>query len=202
MEFLSPRQKEVFYALQNFIEEHGYPPTFRELAKKLGIVNPTAIQRMLNIFKEKGLVDIESGKSRTIKLKHKTSPFEEEIISLPIAGRIVAGGFEEAIENPEEKIAVPAFLARNNSKAFLLKVKGDSMEPEFHEGDFVVILPETNAYPGDIVAVMLEGEATLKQLLEKNGKRFLHPFNSAYPDISVTENFQLLGKACGLLRML
>jgi repressor LexA len=199
MESLSQRQVEVFQALREFIEENGYPPTMRDLAQKLGIVNPTAIKRMIDIFKEKGLLEVDSGKSRAIKLRHFPSPFQD-VIPLPIAGRIVAGIPEEAIETNEEKISVPSFLACDNPKAFLLKVKGDSMEPELHDKDFVVIHPQETASFSDLVAAMVEGEATVKQFIQKKGKYFLHPLNPAYPDLPISENFRLIGKVTGLLR--
>lgn len=199
MESLSSRQQEVFWALQEFIQQHGYPPTMRDLARKLGIVNPTAVKRMLNILEEKGLVETAPGKSRAIKLRQAFSLFSEEVIPLPIAGRIVAGIPEEAIEDLEEKIPVPRFLAHDNPKAFLLRVKGDSMEPELHEGDLVVIHPQSSANPGDLVAAILEGEATVKQLLRK-GTYVLHPLNPDYPDIPISKEFRLAGKVTGLLR--
>lgn len=202
MESLSPRQLEVFQALRSFIEETGYPPTMRDLARKLGIVNPTAVKRMLDIFEEKGLLETASGKSRAIRLKYpsQSKAFPEEIIPLPVAGRIVAGMAEEAIQEIEEKIPVPSFLTRNNPKSFLLKVKGNSMEPEFHEGDLLIIHPQPDAKPNDLVAAMVEGEATVKQLMRDNGVFFLHPLNPDYPDIPMDDRFQIIGTVTGLLR--
>lgn len=200
MESLSERQREVFQALETFIYEQGYPPTMRDLAKKLGIVNPTAVKRMLDIFRERGLVESNPRKSRAIKLKHPLKFFPEEILSLPVAGRIVAGLPSEAIESHDEQIHVPSFLANHNPKAFILTIKGESMEPELHEGDLVVIHPQPVANPKDLVAALIDGEATVKQFLIKNQKYFLHPLNPSYPDIRLNQDFKLIGKITGMLR--
>ncbi len=202
MESLSKRQTEVFGALREFIRKHGYPPTMRDLARKLGIVNPTAIKRMLDLFEEKGLLESAPGKSRAIRLTDSSFifPFPEEIIALPVAGRIVAGTPEEAIETIEEKVPIPLFLANHNPKAFLLRVKGDSMEPELHEGDLVVIHPQATANSRELVAAMVNEEATVKQLLKKEGRTLLHALNPHYSDIRVNQEFKLIGKVTGLIR--
>jgi len=200
MESLSNRQKEVFETLRDYIETHGYPPSMRDLAKKLGIINPTAIKRMLDIFKEQGLLEKVAGKSRTIQLKSGFRPSFGDVISLPIAGRIVAGNPKEAIQEAEEHVSVPSFLAHRNAGSFLLKVTGDSMEPELHQDDLVVIVPQSTANPNDLVVAMIEDEATVKQLLMQGREMILHPLNPRYPDIPVNREFQLIGKVSGLIR--
>lgn len=200
METLSERQQEVFEALQGFIRERGYPPTMRDLARKLGIVNPTAVKRMIDIFEDKGLLKSAPGKSRAIRLSDSVRIFPDEVLPLPVMGRIVAGTPEEAIETMEEKIPIPAYLAEKNPKAFLLKIKGDSMETEFHDGDLVVVTPRANVHSKDVVAVLMDGEATIKQFLKNGNEKMLHPLNPDYRDIPLNREAKLIGKVIGLLR--
>lgn len=127
---------------------------------------------------------------------------EEAYTKLPLLGAIAAGEPLLAVENIEGELPIPQAMLRNNEKAFLLRVKGDSMiEEHILPGDLVVIRPQQTAENGDLVAVLIGEEATVKRLRSENGEVVLLPANPAYEPIPLRgKDYRIIGKAIALLR--
>lgn len=195
---LTGRQEEVLDFIKSFLNDNGYPPTVRDIAGQLRIISLNAVRRHLQALEKKGCIQVEAGKSRGIRLSENQA--RQTRGEIPILGRIAAGPMSEAIEDVEGHLSLDSNLWGETENLFMLRIKGNSMNPRFEEGDLVVVKRQNYAEPGSIVVALSEGDATVKQLLSKRGKYILHPFNQAYSDIPITESVQITGKVVGLLR--
>ncbi|MCD4782968.1 MAG: transcriptional repressor LexA [Candidatus Eremiobacteraeota bacterium] len=195
---LTDRQSQVLGFIRATIEQKGYPPTIRDIANHLDIVSLNAVRRHLKSIEKKGYIHVEPGKSRGIKLLDEVSSSQQA--KVPLVGKIAAGPFSLADEDIEEHLIMDPDFWGEPEDLFLLKVKGDSMEPHIKEGDMVVVKRQSYAAPGEIIVALVENEATVKQIILKDTRYFLHPFNPAYEDISTGEDFRINGKVTGLIR--
>ncbi|MDQ7823750.1 MAG: transcriptional repressor LexA [Candidatus Eremiobacteraeota bacterium] len=195
---ITPRQKEIFDFLFQFTEERGYPPTIREIASHFRIISLNAVRVHLKALERKKLITVENSRSRGIHIHNSYSPEGQ----LPIVGRIAAGTPMAAVEEKEDLVSLDgSFWGSADSPLYLLKVKGDSMDPEIQDGDLVVVRHQRHALPGDIVVALIEGEATVKKLVRRPGGDFvLHPLNPSYQDIEPGERLALSGKVVGIIR--
>lgn len=214
MEELSLKQKRVFDTILSYYQEHGYPPTIRELAKKLSIVSLNCIRVHLKTLQRKGYLTVDARSSRGIRIVNAQKSFLfEDIIELPIVGRIIAGPPQEAVEEVLDTILFPKGLFPKNivgrpQDCFLLQVHGLSMEPELHEGDLVIVQKSKTANPGDMVVALINGEATVKLYYPNNDgpnndKIILKAVNPDFPVIEVSEassELVICGKVLGLFR--
>jgi repressor LexA len=208
---LSKRQREIFDFVVAYADEHGYPPTVREIGESVGLASPSTVHAHLANLERAGYLRRDPTKPRALEVVGRersdaiASP-AQETARLPLVGEIAAGGPLLAEENIEDYLAVPEPLSAGDEH-FLLRVKGDSMiEAGILEGDYVVVHRQQTARDGDIV-VALAGddetadEATVKRFFRENGRIRLQPENSAlsplYPD-----HVQILGKVTGVFRTL
>ncbi|MER3559445.1 MAG: hypothetical protein C4336_08410, partial [Armatimonadota bacterium] len=183
--------------------EHGYPPTLREIQQSTGTVKSLrGVAIHLDALQRKGYIE-RGSQARSIRILHPDyQPETERVRLLPLVGAITAGTPVLAQENIEDLIPVPADMVRNVENAFLLRVKGDSMTGEhILPGDLVVIKPQETAYNGELVAVLVSDEATIKRIyFEKNYVR-LQPAKPAYEPIYMRpEEARVIGKVIGLIR--
>ena len=209
---LTERQQEIWQYLIQYVDDHGYPPTVREIGEAVGLASPSTVHAHLANLERVGLLRRDPTKPRALELVGRTdrrrSSREQagSVPVLPLVGRIAAGGPLLAEEAVEEEIAVPEPLGRNAD--FLLRVKGDSMvEAGILEGDLVVVRKQDDARTGDVVVALVgddesSDEATVKTFhREPDGRIRLQPENSAleplYPD-----HVQILGKVTGVIRSL
>lgn len=203
MEKLTKRQEDALKYIKTYIVSHGYPPTVREIAEAIGVSSPATVQAHLQSLANKGYIKKGSNKNRTIELmvKNEFIKSNEEVVDVPLLGKITAGNPIEAIENPNEYLSLPSFLIPKNKEVFTLKVSGESMiNAGILDGDIVVVERRTTAKNGEIVVAMTEeNEVTLKTFYKENGHIRLQPENDTMEPF-IFDNVFILGKAIGLYR--
>jgi repressor LexA len=206
---LTGRQQEIWKFLTDYVDEHGYPPTVREIGEAVGLASPSTVHAHLANLERAGLIKRDPTKPRALELRRDPKPETaraDDVHRLPLLGEIAAGGPLLAEQNVEEYVAVPEPLARGGEE-FLLRVKGDSMiNAGILEGDLVVVRRQQDARNGDIV-VALAGEdetadeATVKRFFRENDRIRLQPENDALEPI-YTDYVEVLGKVTGVFRSL
>jgi repressor LexA len=202
MKPLSAKQARVLDFIKAHLSQAGYPPTVREIAVKLGLAGPNSAKKFLDILERKGCIKRRAGCSRAIELREASGG--RASLMLPVVGTIRAGAPLLAVENSRERIAVDPSFARGEG-LFFLRVKGDSMiEAHVMDGDLALIRPQPEVAPGDMAAVLIGDEATLKYFYkEKNAVR-LQPANPACKPIVVQKKdagqIRIIGKVVGVIR--
>jgi repressor LexA len=206
---LTGRQQEIWKFLTDYVDEHGYPPTVREIGEAVGLASPSTVHAHLANLERAGLIKRDPTKPRALELRRDPKPETarvEDVHRLPLLGEIAAGGPLLAEQNVEEYVAVPEPLARGGEE-FLLRVKGDSMiDAGILEGDLVVVRRQQDARNGDIVVALAGAdetadEATVKRFFRENGRIRLQPENDALEPI-YTDYVEVLGKVTGVFRSL
>ena len=207
---LTTRQQEIWQFLAEYVDAHGYPPTVREIGDAVGLASPSTVHAHLANLERAGLLRRDPTKPRAIELvgrrREETPARAAPTPTLPLVGRIAAGGPLLAEESVEEEIAVPGPLGRDAD--FLLRVTGDSMiEAGILDGDIVVVRRQSDARAGEIVVALVGDdesaeEATVKTFFrERDGRIRLQPENAKleplYPD-----HVEILGKVTGVFRSL
>ena len=205
MNNLTKRQMEVLNYIKSYIVSHGYPPTVREIGSALDISSPATVHAHLSHLVEKGFIKKDDSKNRAIELlvENEFEEKNEDIVEVPLLGKITAGNPIEAIQNPNEYFSLPAYLIPNNKEVFTLKVSGDSMiNAGIFDGDIVIVERRNVANNGEIVVAMTEeNEVTLKTFYKENGYVRLQPENDTM-DPFIFPTVTILGKAIGLYRKL
>ncbi len=204
---LTARQQEILKFIQEFIENKGYSPSFREIGKFFNIASTFGVKRHLDALVKKGYLNAESNTSRAISLTDVSNNIKNNLSNLfseiPIVGRVAAGSPILAVENLDGNIVVDRTMLKNNPESFALKVKGDSMiNAGIYEGDLIIVSPVRYASNGEIVVALLGDEATVKRFERKGDQVFLIPENNNYPPIPVNgrEDFSIVGKVIGVIR--
>ena len=205
MEILTKKQGEILDFIKVYVANHGYPPTVREIAKKLKVNSPATIHSHLNKLAEKKYIKKDDSKNRAIELlvDNEYLNKNESIVSIPLLGKIKAGLPIEAIQNPNDFFEVPSYLIPKNKEVYALNVSGDSMiNIGIYDNDIVLIEKQNIARNGDIVVAMNdENEVTLKTFYKEKGYFRLQPENDTMEPI-ILNNVTILGKAIGLYRKL
>jgi len=217
---LTPRQRKVLEFLREQIEQRGYPPSMREIGAAVGLASTSSVAHQLRTLEGLGYVKRDPNRPRALEIflpdvmaarrsmgsAAETSVDETGIgdaipaaVNVPMVGRIAAGGPILAEERIEEIFPLPKSLVGDGT-LFLLEVSGDSMvDAAICSGDYVVIRQQPVAENGEIVAAMLDGEATVKTFQRKDGKIWLLPHNEDYSPIDGT-HATILGKVTAVLR--
>lgn len=200
---LTKKQTEVLNFIKKYIAEHGYPPAVREIGASLGLSSPATVQAHLNKLKQAGVIKNSTNKFRTIELlvENEYIEQEEDVIKVPLLGKITAGNPIEAIERPNEYFNLPAVVVPNNETVFTLEVSGESMiNKGIFDGDYVIVKRQNTARNGDIVVAMTdENEVTLKTFYKEDDHIRLQPENDNMEPF-IFKNITILGKAIGLYR--
>ena len=203
MEKLTKRQEDALKFIKTYIVSHGYPPTVREIANNIGVSSPATVQAHLDSLANKGYIKKGNNKNRTIELmvENEFIPKNENVIEVPLLGKITAGNPIEAIQNPNEFFSLPAYLVPKDKEVFTLNVSGDSMiNAGILDGDIVIVERRNTARNGEIVVAMTEdNEVTLKTFYKENGHIRLQPENDTMAPF-IFDNVFILGKAIGLYR--
>ena len=203
MEKLTKRQEDALNFIKSYIVSHGYPPTVREIATNIGVSSPATVQAHLDSLANKGYIKKGSNKNRTIELMvdNEFIPKNEDVIEVPLLGKITAGNPIEAIQNPNEYFSLPAYLVPKDKEVFTLNVSGDSMiNAGILDGDIVIVERRNTARNGEIVVAMTEdNEVTLKTFYKEDGHIRLQPENDTMEPF-IFDNVFILGKAIGLYR--
>jgi len=192
---LTQRQNQVLQWIRAFIDEHGLPPTVREIGAHLGIKSSSVFDH-LQALERKGYL-------RRGDLGARDLTLEREVQELPVLGRIAAGSPISAVENDLGTVPVASALLRGRG-GFALRVEGDSMvEAGIRNGDYVIVREQQTAENGDIVVAIIDGEATLKRFYkEKDGVR-LEPANGKMEPIEVKSgDFRIQGKVIGVMHLM
>jgi len=206
---LTGRQQEIWKFLTDYVDEHGYPPTVREIGEAVGLASPSTVHAHLANLERAGLIKRDPTKPRALELRRDPKPEPAratDVHRLPLVGEVAAGGPVLADQDIEEYVAVPEPLARGGEE-FVLRIKGDSMvNAGIFEGDLVVVQRQQTAQDGDIV-VALAGddeaaeEATVKRFFRERGRVRLQPENDELEPI-FADHVQILGRVTGVFRSL
>jgi repressor LexA len=202
---LTGRQQEIWDFLVDYVDQHGYPPTVREIGEAVGLASPSTVHAHLANLERAGLLKRDPTKPRAVELvgRERREAPAGALEKLPLVGQIAAGGPLLAEQNIEDQLAVPETLRGD----FLLRVKGDSMiNAGILDGDIVVVQRAQDARDGEIV-VALAGddesadEATVKRFFKEGRRVRLQPENDALEPIYAT-HVEILGRVTGVFRSL
>jgi repressor LexA len=214
---LTGRQRLVLETIRDSVERRGYPPSMREIGEAVGLTSPSSVAHQLTALERKGFLRRDPNRPRAIEVtapgdtRAGASPTggQPDVTGagdarptpayVPVVGRIAAGGPILAEQAVEEVFPLPRQLV-GDGQLFLLKVVGDSMvEAAICDGDWVVVRQQPVADNGDIVAAMIDGEATVKTFKRRGGHVWLLPHNAAYEPIPGDEA-TVLGRVVAVLR--
>lgn len=200
MKGLTAKQQRVLDVIRTHIRHTGQPPTVREIGTEIGVASSCTVQRHLDALERKGCIRRDRYKYRSIELADSPIPPYTRALNAPILGQIAAGSPILAQEHVEGTFPIPMDLVNEDDKVFMLRVKGDSMiDVGIHDGDLVAVRHQQTARNGEIVAAMIEDEATVKRFY-KDGKQVrLQAENPAYPPI-MTDNVKIIGRVIMSIR--
>lgn len=202
MEKLTPKQENALQVIVKSIKRLGYPPTLQELTQALGCASRNTAIKYLTVLSRKGYILWERNKARGIQvLQERDELLQRQEIELPLVGTVMAGRPMLAEENIDRYVAIPSYLLSSGGRHFLLRVEGQSMQNAgiLHD-DLVVVRSQTTAEPNHIVVALIDGEATVKRLLVRNGVRCLKAENPSYPDIYPEREWVVQGRVVALMR--
>lgn len=218
---LTPRQRLVLETIRSSVERRGYPPSMREIGEAVGLTSPSSVKHQLTALERKGYLRRDPHRPRAIEVVHPDDsraighlPQADDGVDetglrdaaptpsyVPVVGRIAAGGPILAEQVVEDVFPLPRQLV-GDGELFLLRVSGDSMiEAAICDGDWVVVRRQPVAENGEIVAAMIDGEATVKTLRRADGHVWLLPQNQAYEPIP-GDDAVVLGRVVSVLRSL
>ena len=201
---LTARQISILDFIKTSTESQGYAPSMREIGDAAGLASPASVKYQLDILTEKGFIRRDENRGRAMEVVlpdsmiGATAPTDKTRF-IPLVGRIAAGGPITAEQDVEEIVPLPESLV-GSGDLFMLKVVGDSMiNAAICDGDFVVIRSQKDCNKGEIVAAMIDGEATVKTFSRKDGHIWLLPANDDFQPIN-GDNCEILGKVTAVLR--
>ena len=212
---LSDKQREILSVIQASVARRGYPPSMREIAEAVGLASLSSVSHQLGQLELSGylrrdpnrpralevLIDLEPDPSHAVDSDAPAGPSVGDAAMVPLVGRIAAGIPITADQMVEEVVPLPRQLV-GKGELFMLTVVGDSMiDAAICDGDWVVVRQQNTAENGEIVAAILDNEATVKVFKQRDGHTWLLPQNSAYEPI-MGDHATVLGKVVAVLRSL
>ena len=216
---LTTRQRRVLDVIKDWVNRYGYPPSVREIGEEVGLTSTSSVSHQLGALQRKGYLRRDPNRPRAVGVltaaadpdgsitgavptdPASTSDGDSDTAHVPLLGRIAAGGPVLAEQSIEATFALPKELV-GEGELFLLSVTGDSMVgAAITNGDWVVVRQQPTADNGDIVAAMIEGEATVKTFKQEDSHTWLLPQNDAYDPIP-GDDATVLGKVVAVLRRL
>ncbi len=200
---LTTRQLKILQAIKAALVTNGYPPSMREIGAAAGLASPASVQYQLQALEKKGFIRRDPTRGRALEVLLPGEPSEvapaDNTRMVPLLGQIAAGGPILAEQAVEETFPLPESIV-GQGELFMLKVKGDSMiDAAICDGDFVVIRSQKGCEKGEIVAAMIDGEATVKTFSMKDGHIWLLPANDSFAPIN-GDDCEILGKVTAVLR--
>lgn len=203
MEKLTDKQSVILQVLKKLVAKNGYPPTVREIGKEANLSSPATIHFHLQKLEEKGYIKKDDNKNRTLEIlvPNEYLQQDENVVDVPLLGKVTAGSPIEAIETPDEYFSLPANLITTKNDVFTLKVSGESMiNVGIYDGDILIVERCNTAKNGDTVVAMNDNnEVTVKTFYKEDGYFRLQPENDTMEPIILKE-CTILGKAIGLYR--
>jgi repressor LexA len=206
---LTEVQSNILEAIVSYRREKGYNPTMREVGEAVGLSSTSSVSYQLSQLRELGFLSKADAGQRAMDVLKSApgmstasrSEVSDNVVSIPLVGRIAAGGPILAEQNIENHFTLPRELV-GGGELFMLKVSGDSMiDAAICDGDWVVVRQQQTAEQGDIVAALLEEGATVKVFKQSNGQTWLLPRNSSYDPIDGTHAV-IMGKVVSVIRSL
>jgi repressor LexA len=211
---LTDRQREILDFITQSIRERGYPPTLREIGIHFGIKSTNGVNDHLRALEKKGYLQREDLKSRALRPMGMRGPVraptrDEDMVDIPLVGRVAAGVPLLAVENVEDTVRVDRFFIGQTREVFALRVKGDSMiEDGIFDGDYIFVRKQLQASRGDIVVAIINGpagdEATVKRYYPEGDTIRFQPANAAMQPIIVRKkdfkSVNLVGIVVGVYR--
>ena len=206
---LTMRQRQILAFIRETVESRGYPPTVREIGEAVGLVSPSSVAYQMNVLQKKGYLRKDPNRPRAVDVRPPSELTTDDEADeraarpapayVPVLGRIAAGGPILAEQYIEDVFPLPRELVGEGT-LFLLRVKGDSMlDAAICDGDWVVVRQQPTAENGEIVAAMIDGEATVKTYRYRDSRVWLMPQNPAFEPIP-GDNAVILGKVVAVLR--
>ncbi|MCK2241826.1 MULTISPECIES: transcriptional repressor LexA [unclassified Crossiella] len=201
---LPPRQQQILVTIRDWVQRHGYSPSTRQIGDALGLRSSSTVSKHLTSLEDKGFLRRSASMSRPIDVRlflrdnaaHKAN---EDSVTVPVVGDIAAGSPITAEEHLDDQLTLPRELTGRGT-VFALRVRGDSMiDAAICDGDMVVVRQTTEAHSGQIVAAMIDDEATVKVYRRRNGHVYLEPRNPAYEVID-GDKAVVLGTVVSVLR--
>lgn len=196
------KQKKILEFVTNYMNENGYPPSIREICQGVGLSSTSTVHAHLETLKKNGLLEKADSKSRGLRVKNNVPEIvgENDIVNVPVVGKVAAGSPILATENLERTFPIPADFLGSTANTFMLKVKGESMiEIGIFDGDYIIVKQQSVATNGEIVVALINDEATVKTFYKEKDHIRLQPENSSMDPIIVKEA-AILGKVVGLIR--
>lgn len=201
---LPERQYRILTTIREWVQRHGYAPTTRQLGDAVGLRSASSVSRHLKSLEEKGFLRRGAGVSRPVDVRLFLNPTTEreadrDAVAVPVVGDIAAGAPILAEEHTDDVLTLPRELVGRGT-VFGLRVRGDSMvDAAICDGDIVVVRRQPDAQSGEIVAAMLNGEATVKVYRRRSGHVYLEPRNPAYRVLD-GDHAVVLGKVVSVMR--
>jgi repressor LexA len=213
---LTRRQQAILDVIRDSVERRGYPPSIREICESAGLASTSSVAHQLTMLERKGFLRRDPNRPRAVDMRQApkrdrpkavrrgvavsdNAPRGEAPVFVPVVGRIAAGGPILAEQAIEDVFPLPKVLVGDGT-LFLLRVAGDSMvDAAISDGDWVVVRQPPTAENGEIVAAMIDGEATVKTFRRRDGHIWLLPHNPAYEPIDGDEA-TILGRVTAVLR--
>lgn len=208
---LTPRQRAILDVIRDTVEQRGYPPSVREIGEGVGLTSPSSVAHQLGTLERLGYLRRDPNRPRALVVADPSDLGAEvaaigaaspaHYVDVPLVGRIAAGGPILADQQVEAVFPLPRDLV-GDGELFMLNVVGDSMiDAAICDGDWVVVRRQQTAENGDIVAALLDDEATVKTLKRRDGHVWLMPHNPAYAPI-LGDEATIMGKVVSVLRRL
>ena len=207
---LNKREKAILKFIEKQVNEHGYPPSVREIGKAVGLKSTATVHTYLAGLTTKGYIAKENQKGRTLRLLkgglyegqtqiEKPGYSGKELVDVPVIGKITAGEPILAVENVTDTFPIPVDFV-GNSESFMLTVRGESMiEAGILSGDYILVKRQNTANNGEIVVALIGDEATVKTFYKEKDHIRLQPENSTMDPI-IVPNCEILGKVAGVFR--
>ncbi|MFC5744436.1 transcriptional repressor LexA [Actinomadura rugatobispora] len=201
---LPPRQQRILVTIRDWVVRYGYPPSTRQIGDAVGLRSSSSVSRHLASLEEKGFLRRGSAMSRPIDVRmflneNPAREPAEESVTVPVVGHIAAGTPISAEEHMDDTLSLPRELTGRGT-VFGLRVRGDSMiDAAICDGDIVVVRQQSEAHSGQIVAAMIDGEATVKVFRRRGGHVLLEPRNPDY-DVIDGDEAVVLGIVVSVLR--
>ncbi|MBN9110424.1 MAG: transcriptional repressor LexA [Pseudonocardia sp.] len=213
---LTPRQRKVLEVIRDWVDRFGYPPSVREIGDAVGLTSTSSVHHQLRTLERKGYLRRDPNRTRAVDVRSPEDIGDENAEArtdaterdehpapayVPLLGNIAAGGPILAEQAVESVFPLPREIVGEGT-LFLLNVRGDSMvEAAITDGDWVVVRQQPVAEQGEIVAAMIDGEATVKTFRRRDGHVWLMPANPAYDPIP-GDDASILGRVVAVLRRL
>jgi repressor LexA len=214
---LTARQRTILSVIRDAVQDRGFPPSMREIGDAVGLQSTSSVSHQLAVLEHKGYIRRDPNKPRALDVRMPGETDEPAVsqfyvmqddavnagsptpVLVPVLGRIAAGGPILAEQLVEEVFPLPRTLVGDGT-LYMLRVQGDSMvDAAIADGDWVVVRQQPDAENGDIVAAMIDGEATVKTFRRRDGHAWLLPQNPAYSPISA-DDASILGRVVAVLR--